>query len=167
MLPPGQLRLKTESHLESLIADFFKRKQTQGNRITEKLKHSAKVLVVNSLVMRRLGRFKDKQTAAEGERWVKREWENMEEPEPGNIQQHSAKVAVNGLKRGQDVVNGREEEFYGKRIKSSHATLSVGSPVSNNGSKKLFIDLTQDEEEESSGEEGKASCLEPGVAFAS
>lgn len=114
--------------------------------------------------MRRLGRFKDKKVAAEGEQWVKREWERMEKPEPRTDQQQSAKVAPSGLKRGLDDVDGNEDRACVKRVKSSYAFPSVGSPVYQNGSEKLVIDLTQDGDEDPSGKQVEAPYFEPGVA---
>ena len=137
--------------------------------MTENLKHSAKVLIVNSLVMRRLGRFKDKQVAAEGEQWVKSEWEKMDkpEPQPEKDQEQSAKVDPCGLKKDQDDVDRKEDGVYGERVEHSYATLSVGSLVDGDGSKKVVIDLTLDEDEESSEKEAQALYPEPEVFPAS
>ena len=139
-------------------------KQAQGIPLTEALKHNAKVLIVNSLVMRRLGRFRDRQVATEGEQWVKEEWEKMERPGAGLNQHQLVNGTVGDLKRDHDAVSGDEDEVSGKRVKTSHTAPRFGALANMNGEQKLIIEISSDEEEEESNEdEGTESSPESGA----
>ena len=78
-------------------------------------------MIINSLITRRLGRFKEKQRAVEGEAWVKDEWKKLRSPATDQVQPPQLVV---GLKRSREEVE--HERSMMKRVKPSCLEPKVG-----------------------------------------
>ena len=106
--------LTFQIYFESWTASVFA-KQAKGLEINEILKHKDRVLIVNSLILRRLGLYKDKQKATTGENWVRKEWQKLMRLTAD--QTHPTKLVL-GLKRAAE--EGAHQALSTKRVKPSY-----------------------------------------------